>query len=94
MSETSYGMKDVEKINATMDESLATINAKINTLETTAANTGLGGSALETLLKPLEEAKAEIEGAKEKINNAKVEAEDKIASENVKWNNIDSIANS
>lgn len=94
MGETSYGMSDINKINETVDQALADINTKITSLEATAANTGLGGTAAEALLKTLEEQKAKIEAAKEKINAAKTEAEEKIASENNKWNKIDSIANS
>ena len=94
MGETSYGMSDINKINETVDQALADINTKIASLEATAANTGLGGTAAEALLKTLEEQKTKIEAAKQKIDAAKTEAQDKIASENAKWNKIDSIANS
>lgn len=92
MGETSYSMADINLINTTVNDALATMEAKIAVVEEKANNTGLQGTAGELMQKCFAEVKSKLDTAKQKIAAESTVSDDKVASETAKNVAIEGIA--
>ncbi len=92
MGNTIYSVADLNNLKTQAEESLAAIETQYNAVKSTAAATGLQGTAGELLQTAIADTDEKMEAAKTKVEALGTEIEAKIASENAKNDAVADVA--